>query len=113
MRSAMHLEILLSLRLILAVGARMSILRWRSSHQEGAVHHALGVGLLRVVVGAGGKYQPDDALLKFPTSDFVDILEEAPPGRTEIWWIMGVDGGDETEALGQLVGLVVDMGILY
>ena len=66
----------------------MSILMWRSSHQKGAVHHALGVGLLWVVVGAGGKYRPDDVPHKFPASDFLGLIEEAPPGRTEIWWIV-------------------------
>ena len=68
---------------------------------------ALKVGLLWVVCGQCGKYQPDDVPIKFPEPDFVDILEEAPPGRIKIWWLVRVYGGDEVEALKPLMGLWV------
>ena len=64
-----------------------------------------------MVVGGFSKYQPDDSPFKLPAPDFVGILEEVPPGRTEIRRIVGVDGGDEVKALMLLVGMGGDMGI--
>ena len=67
------------------------------------VREALWVGLLVVVIGGGGKNGSYDVTCEFSEFDSVSVLEEVPLGGTEIWGVMGVGGGDEGEALGQLV----------
>ena len=80
--------------------------------EGGGVREALWVGLLGVVIGGGGEDSSYDVACEFSVLDSVLILEEVPPGGTGIWRVMGVDGGDEVEALGPLVWLESCMGVV-
>ena len=79
--------------------------------EGGGVCEALWVGLLGVVIGGRGKDSSYDGACEFSELDSVLILEEVPPGGTEICWVMGVDDGDEGEAMGPLVWLGGGVGV--